>query len=651
MSGKGAPIPTQLPAQCVPVRLLLLLSFLLARGASAQAPLVLDPAQRADRLADHAGVLAGWPEHLEPAAFRPAASLDPSALPPAFWLRVPLRAVAAARWVVPLSFDDVAAVLVHADGRQDLLRTGARVPRAEWTDRVGRPTGIRIALGAGETAVLYLRVRHRRGGYTDIVDPRPVEAEAFLAARRGRDVWGAMGLGIFLALAVYNLFLFGTFRDRSYLYYVGFLAGSVAYWGVTWGFVAEFMLPAHRILPPEVQLVALALGAVFYAQFVRHFLQTRRLAPRADVALRGVAALWTASLVVGLAVSWPAGQLVAAAAALALIVATVSAGVVVWRGGFQPALAYLAAASPFLVVGTVFAVLFAIDPANGDRALPWFQAGVALEALGLALALVVRIRVLRAEREGAVVAREAAEMAGAALKEASDLKTHLLGITAHDLRSPLTTIAGAAEMIQHETPGQPDLHGLTDLIRRGSGRMLALVDDLLVTAALDGGQVALNRARLDVTALAREVVLDYSQPAADKGQTLVLHPCTDTIEASADAERIRAVLDNLVSNAVKYTPLGGRIDVTCGTRAGTVRIAVKDSGPGLSPDDLAGLFQRFRRLSATPTGGETSTGLGLAIAHEFATLHGGGIEAESAPGEGTTFTLVLPVEAPVLALA
>ncbi len=649
MEAGRAPISRPRPVHRVPVRLLLLsllTAAVLAGGAAAQAPLVLDPAQPAERLAEHAGVLRGWPERLDSAAFRPVASLDPNALPPVFWLRIPLRAAAPREtaWVLPLSFDEVDAVLVHADGRRDAMRTGARVPRSQWTDLVGRPTGIRFSLDAGEAAVLYLRVRHRAGGYADIVDPRPVEASAFVEARRAGDIWSAMGIGIFVALAIYNLFLFGTFRDRSYLYYVGFLFGSAVYWGVTWGFINGLMVPAHLVLPPETQLFALAASAVFYLQFVRHFLRTRVYAPRMDVALRGVMVLWVGSIAASLAVSWPVGQQVAAVAALALLGTSLTAGIVAWRAGFRPAFAYLAAASPFLVIGAAFAVLFAMNPANGDGALPWFQAAVAAEALGLALALVVRIRVLRTEREGAVEAREAAERASVALQKASDTQTYLLGITAHDLRSPLTTIAGAAEMIEHETPDRPDLHDLSDLIRRGAGRMLALIDDLLVTAAIDGGQVTLHRARTDVSAIAREVVLAYSQPAADKGQTLVLHPCPDAIDASIDAERIRAVLDNLVSNAVKYTPLGGRIDVTCHMMAGEVRIAVKDSGPGLGPDDLAGLFQRFRRLSATPTGGETSTGLGLAIAQEFAVLHGGRIEAASTPGEGSTFTLALPAE-------
>ncbi len=650
MEANGSPISLPRPVYRVPMRFLPLLSVLtiavLAGSAAAQTSLVLDPARPAERLVDHAGVLDGWPARLEGAAFRPSASLDPNTLPPAFWLRVPLRSAATrtTAWVLPLSFDDVTAVLAHADGRQDVMRTGARVPRAEWTDRVGRPTGIRFTLGAGETAVLYLRVRHRPGGYADIVDPRPVEASAFIAARRGSDVWSAMGLGIFLALAVYNLFLFGTFGDRSYLYYVGFLVGSVAYWGVTWGFVAEFAVPAHLVLPPEMQLYALAASAVSYLQFVRHYLRTPQHAPRMDAALRGAMVLWAAAIGTAIAVSWPVGQQVAAAAALVLLGTSLTAGVGAWRAGFRPARAYLAAASPFLVIGTTFAILFALNPANGDAALPWFQTAIAAEALGLALALVVRIRVLRTEREGAVAAREVAERASVTLKEASDMKTHLLGITVHDLRSPLTTIAGAAEMIEHETPDRPDLHDLSDLISRGAGRMLGLIDDLLVTAALDSGQVALHRTRTDVSAIAREVVLAYSQPAADKRQTLVLHPCPDAVDASVDAERIRAVLDNLVSNAVKYTPLGGRIDVTCHMTEGEVRIAVQDSGPGLGPDDLEGLFQRFRRLSAVPTGGETSTGLGLAIAQEFAALHGGRIEAASTPGEGTTFTLALPAE-------
>ena len=599
-------------------------------------------------------MLVGGPAHFadlprSPDAFQRVASLSPASLPEAFWLRVALRATAGrpTQWILPLSFDDVSGVLVHADGRLEAVRTGTRVALSERTATDGRPTGLRLELAPRETAVLYLRIRSQPNGYADLVTPRPVEASAFVRSRRGSDVWNGMVLGALLALAVYNLFLFASFRDTSYLWYVSFLLSTATYWAVTWGFVTDFVWRPSSVFPPEAQFVALVLAAFSYAQFVRRFLSTRQRAPRLDRLLVAVMGLWVVAAAFGAAGAWPLGQTTAALAALALLGATLASGVAALRAGFRPAAAYLAAASPFLGVGTLFAVLFVADPAtHGEGSLPFLQGAILAEALGLAVALSVRIRILDGERSDAVAAREQAEAAGEALREANDLKTHLLGITAHDLRSPLTSIAGAAEMIEVEAPDRTDLHDLTGMVRRGAARMLALIDDLLVTAALDGGQVELELAPADVAALAEDVVLDYAPRATEKAQTLALDRPDAPVVAVLDAARIRAVLDNVVSNAVKYTPFGGRVAVTVSVAGADVRVAVADDGPGLSADDVANLFQRFRRLAPEPTGGETSTGLGLSIAHEFVALHGGRIEVESAPGAGTTFTVVLPAEAP-----
>ena len=626
----------RVPALCA---FLVLTALLPAR---AQPVLTLDPESRADALAGYVALSTspGGPS-------RRVATLDPVRLPSEFWLRVRVRSAAdrPTRWVVPLSFESVAGALVHADGRRDTLRTGTRVPIAERIADAGRPVGVRFGLDAGETATLDLRVRHRTGAYTDVIVPRPVEVEAFLHARRRADVWNGLVLGIFAALAVYNLFLFATFRDRSYLYYVAFLVGTAAYWTVTWGYAAELLWPADRIVAPEAQFAALTAAAIAYLLFVRRFLNAPRYVPRANRVLLGVIGLWGVAAAFGVAGVWDAAQTLAAVAALALLGASLATGVFALKGGFRPARAYLLAAAPFMVAGTVFAMMFVIDHALGSLALPFLQAAMVAEAFGLALALVVRIRILRTERFEAIAALGAAEAAREAAREADSFKTHLLGITAHDLRSPLTSIAGAAELMELEAEHQPDLLELAVLVRSGSARMLALIDDLLVTAALDSGTLALRPAPTDLTALAAEVVRSYAPRAAEKGQTLTLGGPDTAAVADVDAERVRAILDNLVSNAVKYTPLGGRVAVTCGAGAHGLRISVADTGPGLSPDDAAGLFQRFRRLSALPTGGETSTGLGLSIASEFARLHGGRIEVETALGAGTTFTLVLPATA------
>jgi signal transduction histidine kinase len=115
------------------------------------------------------------------------------------------------------------------------------------------------------------------------------------------------------------------------------------------------------------------------------------------------------------------------------------------------------------------------------------------------------------------------------------------------------------------------------------------------------------------------------------------------VRASGDHDRLREAVDNLVSNAIKYSPPGTGIDISLERQDGRASIKVKDQGAGLSPEDMSRLFGRFQRLSAKPTAGESSTGLGLSIAKRIVELHGGTIQASSGgPGAGATFEIVLP---------
>jgi signal transduction histidine kinase len=116
---------------------------------------------------------------------------------------------------------------------------------------------------------------------------------------------------------------------------------------------------------------------------------------------------------------------------------------------------------------------------------------------------------------------------------------------------------------------------------------------------------------------------------------------------SGDEDRLREALDNLVSNAIKFSPAGGAIGVSVARVGGEILLSVEDEGPGLKPGDGARLFRRFQRLSAQPTGGESSTGLGLSIAKRIVELHGGRITGESKPARGAVFTMALPILVPV----
>src|SRR5690606_21111457 len=302
------------------------------------------------------------------------------------------------------------------------------------------------------------------------------------------------------------------------------------------------------------------------------------------------------------------------------------AGIGAWRAGFRPARMYLLAATVLLLSCFAFTLRWVWLP---DSALIRysFQFGMAAEALLLAMALVGRVRSLRHAQARALAEKHEAEQANRALREADAFKTRLIGVASHDLRSPLTGILGFAEIIEEEAEEGSEFREFAGVIRRDARRMLGLVNDLLETAALESGQIALNRATVDLGALVAEVAEGYRLPALQKDQRLTVAPA-DGCFVSADADRLRDALDNLVSNAVKYTPLGGSIDVSVTAADGVVRFAVRDTGPGLTEEDRSRLFQHFQRLSAQPTGGETSTGLGLAIARQLVELHGGRIGAE-----------------------
>jgi signal transduction histidine kinase/streptogramin lyase len=260
----------------------------------------------------------------------------------------------------------------------------------------------------------------------------------------------------------------------------------------------------------------------------------------------------------------------------------------------------------------------------------------------LAVLVDERTRSLQAEKERAEAARREAERQTRVAQQADALKTELLGIAAHDLRNPLQNILGHAELLAGSEEAR--VKGPAAAIERSSERMLRLIEDLLATAALDGG-VELRPESLELGPIAGLVVEGNRARAEAKGQTLSL-AAEPGVRVRADAERLRDVMENLVSNAIKYTPRGGTIRVRVARSEGAARFEVRDDGQGLAAEDMPRLFGRFERL-ARPTGGEPSTGLGLYIVRRLVELHGGRVAAESeGRGKGARFVVELPEEGP-----
>ncbi len=232
------------------------------------------------------------------------------------------------------------------------------------------------------------------------------------------------------------------------------------------------------------------------------------------------------------------------------------------------------------------------------------------------------------------------------LQRANAFKNEILGTVAHDLKNPLGVILGRTEMLTELIgTGVPSemVESQVEHIRSATKRLTAMVDHLISDAMADAFDITIRREPVDVSALAAEVVEANLPSAASKQQKITVSAIPDQT-ALCDADRVREAIDNLLSNAIKYSPIGGTIGVEVGPDGGErLAIRITDEGPGLSPEDISRLFGRFQRLSAKPTGGESSTGLGLSIVKKIIDMHGGELAADSAgPGQGSTFTIKLP---------
>jgi len=228
------------------------------------------------------------------------------------------------------------------------------------------------------------------------------------------------------------------------------------------------------------------------------------------------------------------------------------------------------------------------------------------------------------------------------LELANKLKTKLLGIAAHDLKNPLGNIIGFVRMLVEEIPGPNEHHDMLVMINESAESMHRLITDLLESSAAEMGAMTLEFAHVDLSEILRIVI--YSNLMAAQVKIQRIESCIEDVVINADSRRIQQVIENLISNAIKYSPADKTINARLFQNETSARIEVHDQGQGLTEEDMSKLFGQFQRLSAQPTGGESSTGLGLSIVKQIVELHGGRIWAESAgKDQGATFIVELPL--------
>ena len=217
----------------------------------------------------------------------------------------------------------------------------------------------------------------------------------------------------------------------------------------------------------------------------------------------------------------------------------------------------------------------------------------------------------------------------------------------HEMKTPLTSIHGFSQAILDGTAsdGEAQRHA-AEVIHEESDRLSRLVDDLLDLARLDAGQVAFAREPVDLNALVARVADRLSLRAAENS-VRIENVVAGLPAVTGDGDRLAQVFTNLIDNALKHAPAGGRVKLRGEVRGSEVVVHVEDSGPGIPAKDLSRIFERFYQVDKARRGGEgRGTGLGLAISREIVQAHGGRLTALSAPGQGSRFTLQLPMSLP-----
>jgi signal transduction histidine kinase len=533
-----------------------------------------------------------------------------------------------------------------------------------------------IQLNPGQNKIFYLKIRNGFLG-----NPRLVfwlmGTEKFIKTfnREKINFWQGIFHGILWVMIVYNIFFAILGRDKTYLYYALYMISISIYFFNIVGYFEKLIFPENPELTFYIALI-MQVAIIFYLLFIRKFLNLKKILPKwdrmidyliiASVVLLSIKSIYFLSfhrygifmyisqIAVILGALLTIGLIVALYRSKSILARYFMFGSIALGAGlavssfmsFSPE-AFSPAYFSSIQLGIVFEILFfsiglsyKMSETERDKNLTHQELIKQLKEKEL----LQKNYTSELEREvddrthEILEKKKELEKQTVELESLNEEKNHLIGIVAHDLRNPLTSALSMITYLSNE-PGSMNEEQIESakILSSSLERMNSMVDKILDIKAIESKKLNIDLRKTELSVLVDHILSEFDESARRK--SIIINKRLEPVNIIADTSYISQVFENLISNAIKFSPLHKKINIAVFSSDGKAKFEISDEGPGFTEEDKRKLFRKYQRLSAMPTAGESSTGLGLSIVKKFVEMHNGKIFVNSEQGHGARFIL------------
>jgi two-component system, sensor histidine kinase LadS len=554
----------------------------------------------------------------------------------AYWVRFKINNNSAnQQWLLEVSYPLLDRVdLFIPNGKTYLCKTlGDDFPFAK-REIVHKDFIFKLPVPAGEN-IYYLRIETQGSMQIPVTIWSPL---AFIEKEHQEQYGFGIYYGIMLVMIVYNLFIYFSIRDLSYIYYVFFILSFTLMQMSLNGIAYEYLWPEWQWFGHRAPLFFLSNGMLGGLMFSSTFLNTKFYAPGLHKFFLGLMTICVVSMIFSLFGDYQTlGVIIILTSVMEAFLIFV-ASMICWRKGYRPARFFLLSWIVLLLGIILTAFMYpGFLPLNFVTQYA-MQIGSALEVVLLSLALADRINMMKFEKE------TAQQLAIKNLHKADSLKDEFLANTSHELRTPLNGIIGIVESVIDGVggPHSPKTIRNLEMVVASGKRLANLVNDILDFSKLRHHDLKLDLCPVDLYSLT-EVVIALSRPLiGHKSIELINDISRDIPAVHGDEKRIQQILYNLIGNAIKFTEKG-KVKISVKENSGNLEIIISDSGIGIADDDQEKVFGFFEQIDGTEKRNFGGTGLGLPITRKLIELHGGKIWFNSKVDQGTDFIFTLPI--------